>query len=242
MKKTPENDFNAFCRRIERAYNQLGHSYGWRFLYTPKATLSSKNKILFLGLNPGLKKKTDPTIRSVEEGNAYRDKIEPWADGELSPLQRQVCQFYELLAKVWPGTNRNRLMDSSLSSNFIPFRSKSIAKLRNRNDSLLFAKELWRDILDLTAPKMIITMGNDVRRQFDKLLTEHHGGISNTKEFSCAWGKYKYRLAFTEISGQEVLVISLPHLSRFKIFGRKNNNDKRTFAPLVEAVKRHLKK
>ena len=249
MKMSASRVFDSFSRRIGRAHKKLGHKQGWRFLYTPKKTLSSKSEIVFVGLNPGGGCYERP-IASVKNGNAYR--VEPWGkigpsgeDRQLNPLQQQVCKFYDLLASVWPGTNRDklseRLMDGSLSSNFYPFRSRSIKHLKNKNNSALFATDLWSDILDLVVPKLIITMGNDVRAHFDELLTEKHGGIVNPKEFDCDWsGKCTYRLAFTRIARTEVLLISLPHLSVYKIFGREKH--KRIFAPLVKTLKRHLKK
>ena len=238
MKNDPSESFNSFCRKIQRQHKRLGHKYGWRFLYTPKKTLSPKTKIVFIGLNPGGGKKEDPKP-SVETGNAYRETVEPWANGELSPLQRQVSAFYALLSSAWPGTNVRTLMDGSLSANFIPFRSGNIANLNDTEGSLRFAKELWDDILDLIAPTVIVTMGSDVTRHLDQLL-KSRDGVQIDDQPKCDWGNVRYRLASTILAGKKVLLIGLPHLSRFRIFGRKN--DERTFAPLVKAMKQHLTK
>lgn len=245
MKTNTKNDFGNFCQKIGRAHKRLRHKLGWRFLYTPTKTLSSRSEIVFIGLNPG-GKIDEPTKTSVEKGNAYR--VESWlrsprpnTENQLNYLQQQVCKFYELLATVRPNTTVNSLMDRSLSSNFFPFRSPSKMKLENQSGSLRFAQELWREIFELIAPKLIVTLGNEVRDHVDQLLTEHHAGVENKTNHDCDWsGRCSYRLASTTLAGKKVLLIGLPHLSRFGIFHRENH--KRTFAPLVKALKQHLKK
>ena len=240
MKKHTSRDFESFRRRIERAYKKLGHKNGWRFLYTPAKTLNSKSEIIFIGLNPG-GGEYEPPKASVENGNAYRDGVEPWGKDRKLPnsLQFQVSALYDLLSSAWPGTKGSTLMDKSLSANFIPFRSGNRAGLKNPKDSLRFAKKLWEEILGLVAPKVIITMGKEVTHHLDELL-ESRSEIDIVDEPKCDWGKLRYRLAFSTLAGRRVLLIGLPHLSRFGIFSRKNY--KRTFAPLVKAVKQHLKK
>jgi hypothetical protein len=86
--------FTELTTSIADAYAKLGHTRGWRFLYTPARTLTPNAPILFAGLNPGGCDFECPE-RSVEAGNAYR--VQPWGkNNRPTPLQNQVCKLYEL--------------------------------------------------------------------------------------------------------------------------------------------------
>lgn len=160
--------YETALRQIRRTYSKLGHTLGWRFLYSPARTFNPKTRIVFIGLNPG-GRRFGPAEPSVEEGNAYR--VQPWGHGErLNSLQKQVCAFYSMLLKAVPGGDVAKLMDTTLSANFIPFRSASWARLRRRSESVQFARRLWTDILAFVRPDILVTMGSEVRHQIDSLL------------------------------------------------------------------------
>jgi hypothetical protein len=227
--------FDATIRKIRRSYCGLGHKLGWRFLYSPAKTFSSKTRIWLIGTNPGgcHFERSKP---SVEKGNAYR--VEPWDGGRLNPLQKQVCAFYSIVSKAIPGSDFATLMDETLSANFVPFRSASWAKLRQKRTSIQFARSIWAEILAFIRPDVIVTMGSEIMRQIDSLL-EASGSSVRARSISCDWGAVKYRLGSTTIFGKKVLLIGLPHLSRFRIFNRSKGNS--CFTLLVKAVRRHLR-
>jgi hypothetical protein len=231
------SQFDSAVHKIRRAYSTLGHKLGWRFLYTPARTFSPETQIVFIGLNPG-GKDFEPAEPSVEEGNAYR--VQPWAaDGRLNSLQRQVCGFYSLFAEALPSSNAQTLMDTTLSANFCPFRSPSWTLLRAKEKSILFSQRLWTNILDFVRPDVLITMGSEVSRQIDTLLTLR-GSPVRSRAILCEWGALTYRLGSANIAGKEVLLICFPHLSHFRIFGRAKGTS--CFAPLLKAARQHLSK
>src|SRR6266853_1044832 len=114
--------FQRAVDKIRRAHTRLRHHLGWRFLYSPARTFSSRTRIVFIGTNPG-GRRYEPSSPSVEKGNAYR--VEPWNRGKLNTLQRQVCAFYDVLAAAIPKAKAELLMDTTLAANFVPFRSAS---------------------------------------------------------------------------------------------------------------------
>jgi len=228
--------FNSAVAKIRREHDRLGHNLGWRFLYSPRRTFASSTRIVFIGQNPGGCRCESP-VPSVENGNAYR--VEPWNKPYLNALQKQVCAFYWLISRVLPGNDMCRLMDDTLAANFCPFRSPSWNQLRKKEESLRFSRKLWRDIFRLLGPEVIVTLSYQVRDEIDQLFR----GIERPRSLSCRWrssagGILKYRLAYVRHGGKRVLLIGLPHLSRFKIFDRKRGN--LCFDPLVRAVKRQL--
>jgi hypothetical protein len=175
--------FDSTVDTIRHAYSRLGHRLGWRFLYTPAKTFSPNTRIVFIGLNPG-GKVFGPAEPSVEEGNAYR--VQPWGtDGRLNSLQRQVCAFYSLLAEALPGHNAKALMDTTLSANFCPFRSQDWTRLRAREESIFFSQRLWTNILDFVRPDILVTMGSQVTRHIDRLLTLR-GSQIKSRPISCS--------------------------------------------------------
>ncbi len=132
------------CDEIERAYADLGHQLGWRFLTSPQHTLSASTKIALITLNPGGSiDRPDHPRASSEAGSAYL--VETWRNGlapGAAPLQRQVQQLFAMLAEASHGVSGNELLGSSLSAYFIPFRSPSIKALAKPRESEQFASGL----------------------------------------------------------------------------------------------------
>ncbi|OGV67402.1 MAG: hypothetical protein A3K19_23565 [Lentisphaerae bacterium RIFOXYB12_FULL_65_16] len=86
--------FDDAVSRIAAECARLGYDLGWRFLYSPKATLGPSTDIAFFGINPG-GKVFEPPVASVEQGNAYRTECWP---GNGASLQREVKKLFQLLA------------------------------------------------------------------------------------------------------------------------------------------------
>ena len=234
--------FHQCCKDIRSEYSGIGHKSSWRFLYTPRSTFSPKTKIVFIGLNPGGTGKNpgEQTPQpSVEEGNAYR--IEHWAMHGQNFLQKQVQLFYRLMAASLPGSDFEQLMDDTLSANFCPFRSVSWERLSRKDRKVEFCHKLWRKILEMAHPEMIVTLGNPTRKQIDEVIKNLGYIISNADLHPCGWGNITYRIATAERNQRAVLLIGLPHLSRFKIFGRGKKADA-SFVPLMQMMRQHFLK
>lgn len=192
---------------IEAAYQASGNRLGWRFLYSPSSVLKSA-EVAFLGLNPGGDHEPSDHARfAPESGSAY--VTESWVGFPTgqSPLQRQVRGLFHALG-VEPST--------VLSGNLIPFRSQSFDRLIDPQGALRFGRSLWERVLSAARPSLLITMGADV--------TKHLASVVRAKpEAEC-------RVGWGSLSGQRWsfpggVMVSLPHLSRFRIVDRPASED-----------------
>jgi hypothetical protein len=221
--------------RIQKKYIELGHQFGWVFLHTASRTLSRDTRLFFIALNPRSKQRKPAPEKSHETGNAYR--VENWSDNRPSPLQRQVCAFYKLLALRLARDWQN-LMDSSLAGNFCPFGSPSWHELHARNESIEFSIDLWTAILRHCAPSAIVCLG-DVCYQSMSAVAGASGYhvVKNAKPYDTGWGKITYVVA--EMAGPNpLLLVRLPHLSHYQIFGRVRATDE--FQPLFAKLYEYL--
>lgn len=210
--------FERSTTQIEAAYQALGHSLGWRFLYSPGATLAPGTRLMFAGLNPG-GGRYEPPLASVEEGNAYR--VERWGPGgTLNPLQKQIRALYDRLVALLPIHGSERLMDQTLAVNFCPFRSPSWEALPHKKESLAFSIDLWRQMLPEVRPSVILCLTPVPFGGFRTVLEEMGGQQVRQALIPVGWGAVHYEESLYQVSGHSVLLVRLPHLSRFRIFGR----------------------
>lgn len=206
--------------KITEQYSSLGHDQSWSFLYTPGRTLSREARFLFMGINPGGKwDGTEPQI-STEKGNAYNPEVEDWRNnGEGSPLQQQIVKLYVKLASEMAYDDFRMLMDSTLAANFCPFRSRIWDELKNQNASIRFCKELWGYLMNQTQITTILCMSSMVYRHMTSVITSS-GGQLICKERPCpvGWGRANYHVSRFKMDGRDVMMLCLPHLSRYQIF------------------------
>jgi hypothetical protein len=203
--------------QVEDAYHRLGHKCGWRFMTCPEANLVTA-RLAIITLNPGETFQPPPKW-SMENGVSYFEN-EKWEKHEAgkNPLQKQV----QLLANALSTD-----LKSIFTAQFVPFCSRSWAELPNRKETLIFCQALWRDwVLPHLAATTIITVGKGVVA--DQLIRLLNGQKTPTKFPVPDW---KGQTIDRYEVGDRIL-ISLPHLSRYKIFGRGGSAEK----ALSEAV------
>jgi len=188
---------------IDKRYQEIGFDLGWRFMMTPAALLT-KADICLVGLNPG----GDIYVEGAwdfADGNAYH--VERWRDeGEsYSPLQLQIHRLEQIL-----GIEEN----DYLAAQFVPFRSPNWKSLRQKRKlALAFGRELWSWTLQQSPAKLFLCLGNDVAIEMTKLL-------------NCRDEEETYPVNWEPLTiGRRIapdgrVVIRIPHLSRFQIFGR----------------------
>ena len=216
--------FTDSCSKIEKAYKQLNHTLGYRFLLGTQNNLMPETEILFLGLNPGGREiRPDHPNRSCENGPAFL--VETWGAGTgpgNAPLQIQVQKMFNDLAEAMPGSRDQRqLMDDSLMAYYIPFRSPSVSVLPRKAESRIFAKSLWSDILQTCKPKLIITMDKYSFTDISSIIEKSYCLYPSRKYKSeVGWGNISAELLVSGTEDSQVSVLRFPHLSRFKIFGR----------------------
>jgi hypothetical protein len=113
------------------------------------------------------------------------------------------------------------LMDETLAANFCPFRSPDWNRLASRNGSIGFSRELWADVLDVARPRVLVCLGDTAGHHLTDVMDRKGWRLVDTpSEGGIGWGDYRYRLSrYASVSGA-TLVVRIPHLSRFRIFGR----------------------
>lgn len=212
--------FDTSVIEIQDAYARLGHRLGWRFLATPRGTLCSDAKLAFVTLNPG-GDGIDPAhgVESCEAGSAYVHESWGGCPAGVSPLQRQVRAMFR-----WLGADPDRV----LSGYFIPFRSPSLAALSTPIESFAFGVTLWRRLFASMNPSLVVCIGKDVERG----LLAIWGRPVSTNLYPVGWSPQSAALGRYE----KRTLLRLPHLSRFRIFGRPQS------AEPLEAIRIELQR
>jgi hypothetical protein len=232
--------FDSLVERFERAYVDLRHSLGWRFLYTPRRTFDAPSHLLFVGMNPGRNPAASQhvgSVPSVEAGNAYRVETDWGARG--TGHQEQVRLLYRELARRLGRDDVELLMDETLASNFCPFRSSAWDALPNPKESIEFSFELWRDVwrhvLGHVERPVMICNGKDALSYFSTVLESQGAGLLQTAEIDrVGWGEQTYEIRQYDTA----VLVAVPHLSRYQIVGRTESQQAvdRIVSAVAEAI------
>ena len=187
---------------IEAEHDRLGYGAGWRFMMAPERTMAT-SEVAIIGLNPGGTRRHVPPW-SQEQGNAYF--IESWG-GKASgtdPLQRQVQRMCQIL-----GADKDRVF----AAQFVPFRSNAWADLPRRPEAVAFSRRLWAWAIPRMNATRFICLGKGVvAPEIASIL-----GAVPVDAVPAGWGTLTIERYRTP-DGR--LVLGLPHLSRFALFGR----------------------
>jgi hypothetical protein len=204
--ETPQGlDEAAVHELIERKYGELKHYMGWSLLYCP-ASVRLRARVATLGLNPGGGRDGgDWDGRrnfSDEVGNSYF--VQNWSKaGEKTALQHQVAKLADLL-----GTSS----DDLLSANLVPFRSPSWRELPNPVGSLEFGLSLLPWLLESNDLRVVVLFG---LRPLEAVVAKALDAPFHDK-IRTGWGSTEARF----YKSDRLQLVSLPHLSRYQIFGR----------------------
>ena len=194
-------DHDAQAAFVAARYRDLGYTLGWSYLYTPRASLSAC-RALTVGLNPG-GREDGGAQWSQEGGNAYRG--ERW-HGAGAAMQRQMEALLDLLP--YPE-------HEIASLQFVPFRSPSWATLARRDEAIAVGDRLFRWVLEQAAPELIVAVGRAV---LGTRLPHLLGAAREPAgDVDLHWGEQRgecWRF------GRGARLVVLPHLSRYRIFGR----------------------
>jgi hypothetical protein len=217
--------FTEACEEIARAYDQLGHGIGWRFLASAQSTLAPSTPIALISMNPGGSfEPPDHGRESCERGSAYI--VESWAGcppGE-APLQRQIRLLFAELAEVQcADSSGDALLDASLSAYFVPFRSPSFDALAHQTRSLDFADRLWARLFRNLDPKLIITIDRQTTKRIARILKKKLHAPPFTRSFATGWGQVSADIVTFDGPEGARSILRFPHLSRYKLFGRSKS-------------------
>jgi hypothetical protein len=162
--------------------------------------------VAIVGLNPGGKANYEADISSrwsAERGSAY--VVEQWPGRAVGrdPLQVQVQRLCGLL---------NIKANETFSGQFVPFRSDRWSELPRRAEAVAFARQLWAWTLGNASAQLFVCLGKEVvAPQIAALI-----GAKPISPAPSAWGDFlidRYEAA------DRRLVLGLPHLGRFRLFG-----------------------
>jgi len=193
----------------ESDYNFRG---GYKLLYVPWRTQDFA-KIAFISLNPGKKPDiADPSVISDENGNSFEkeEKI------TLSPLTPQFLKLTNFL---------NVPPSSILTGAMCPFRGDEWNDFSSKQKKIGFeiGKKFWYPAIKKNQIKIIITLGHG--EDLLKTITMPIVNELNAKKVKeivigndwCTLRRFE---------GTKKTIIQLPHLSRFRIFNKKNSYKK----------------
>jgi len=116
--------------------------------------------------------------------------------------------------------------DDVLAGNFIPFRSPNWHSLKNKSEAIEFSRRLWTWVLQQSPAKLIFCLGHEA--------TRHIVEIENAKEVCrrrTGWGSTNF-IKYKSNSGR--IIVDVPHLSRYRIFGRNGPKSDEAVANIRE--------
>ena len=213
--------FDWAIRQIEAGYSTHGLGLGWRFLLSPRNTLSNRAPLWLMGLNPGgnLWEENSPC---VEHGTAfYREYWD--GNNRYDKLQEQVQSLFHHLADSL-GEEPQSLSARCLCSNIIPFRTRSEQELLhyNRKDTRRYAHNLWGRIIRELRPTVIVCYHQFTFSCMTQIHRRYLTQVNNQSE-PTGWGKDKKRQYPWEVrdycnGSYCTSIFRVPHLSRYTIF------------------------
>jgi hypothetical protein len=201
---------------IEAEYRRLGHRLGWRFLYGPERTLQTA-EVAVISLNPG-GSAYEPPSWSCEDGSAYLR--ESWK-GRPAGMESHQTQIRRMLALLGSSP------DEVLAGPFVPFRSRNWGELASKQASVSFGRRLWKWALAGSQISTIVVVGR--AGGLEENVCEVADCTTLMQEMPAGWGKLTLR-KFANKTGR--VIISIPHVSQFKLFGRSASDH--AFAELIK--------
>jgi len=228
------------CQSIDKKHQELGHTLGWRFINSSSDTIKENSGICLITLNPSGNTFEKSICVLKNKKNAYLD--ESWGNKDVGKdkLQIQIQHlFNEIHTRTNTYENNEILIRNSFMAHFVPFRSNTFDELHNKNLSVEFSKQIWRQILNSENFKfsIIICIAKEHFEFVNEILLEKYE-LNITKELNTGWGAYKAIINQYSIENRKLKIIYLQHLSRFSIFNRKENKGK----PEIERIFNYLLK
>lgn len=204
-------DKDAVARRVQQAYDRLGHSLGWSLLACPWANLAAP-EVALITLNPGGNVFSPPGL-SEEKGSAYVEQDWLGKGAGAEPLQRQIQRLC-VIADVD--------IRQVLAGYLVPFRSPSWRALARPDESLAFGVELWAELLGGHRPRVTFPISDVV---FQAVRGIFGGG--DIRLTDARWGKVQIRSC--DYPGGRL--IGLPHLSRYRLLSASPQADPSARSP-----------
>lgn len=198
-------DRETWAARLRETEEVFGFRYGYKLLYCPWRTLQGSD-LAFLTLNPG-RPPIDADLRVVsdERGNSYEVEQET----TRSPITDQFMRMCAFL-RVEP----RRVLTGVVA----PFRSDGWDSLsrEQRKAALEIGRDFWSQALTISeCAGPIIVCSDQAARVVCEVL---HARLEAS--VPACWGSIRIH-RFRGGDGQ--IIMQLPHLSRFRLFGRASS-------------------
>ncbi|MGH8936786.1 MAG: uracil-DNA glycosylase family protein [Acidimicrobiia bacterium] len=206
--------FDWAVEEIERAYEDLGHTLSYRFLFSSRSTLSVETELMLVGLAPAGDRYYEPTV-SHENGNAF------WRDRDLMASTKYATRIRSLFGDLAPALGEDcwqDLMDRTLTSNFCPFR---LSTPLPKGKTVDFCRELWERLCGELRPRALICLGKHPYKEFRRVY-EQLGFVGDGRQpIDIDTGKKeKFEFETFRHATHELTIFYVPHPSRgLRIFG-----------------------
>ena len=204
--------------KIEKQCEELGYPFGFDPpLLCSLKTLLSQPRILVVTLNPA-GNKDFPENRGFDrfhEKNAYLDiSWGSYSKGE-APLQKQIALlFKQLQQRIYPATSMAEFArEKVVTAQLIPYRSPTEISIHCKKESIELSQQMWRSLFAKWKPGLVIAVGKTPAREMIKIF----GRCREELPVRAGWGSVKIQ---RWVDDQGTLIVGLPHLSRFALFGR----------------------
>jgi hypothetical protein len=197
---TSEALFESAKTQIEEFDGEHKFQFGRRFLYSSKRSFEENNGLLILGLNPGGSDDSNASNEqwSSERGNAYL--VEDWS----SAIQGKVVSLFQSIESK---TGMASLLERSITSNLIPFRSPQWDQLPNQEAAIEFSRDLWFQLINELKPKVILTLGSKVFQVIDPFFENPSTSVTRYV--------YEGRQRVIIRLRHDTTTIQIPHLSHW---------------------------
>ncbi len=191
-----------WAARLEADEKTLGFADGYKLLYSSWATLGTA-RAAFISLNPGGRVPAGAEMRVVsdERGNSY----EVERHTTQSPITGQFLRLADFIG-LKPA--------EILTGVAMPFRSDDWegVGVGQKRGGLAFGRAFWKEALSRKEIRLVIACSDEAA----EIAREAIGARLEAK-FSSGWGSVSLR-RYRAPDGR--IVARLPHLSRFRLFGR----------------------
>jgi hypothetical protein len=230
--------YRASCAEIEARYTASSNALGWRFLMCPRRNLSPDIRVAMITLNPGgATEPPDHPRESSEVGSAYLHETWPGHEPGSAPLQRQIQALFEQLnQEIGAAPDGRHLLEASLAGYFVPFRSRSWQTLEDKRQSIVFSRKLWTDIFQQIEPELVLCIDQRTTKEIRRILEARNHVRAEAHSLPTGWGQINAEV--TRVGPTTLL--RLPHLSRFRLFGRERSAE--PLRNIVRAAARSLER
>ncbi|MXW22139.1 MAG: hypothetical protein F4X55_06745 [Candidatus Dadabacteria bacterium] len=122
-----------------------------------------------------------------------------------------------------------KLIESTLSGYFIPFRSPSLDDLEHGKEAFDFGEKIWLRILKTVQPELFVCIEKKAAKRLRKIIEiAYNLPESRSCKLPTGWSDTTNYTAdiFEFGSNTEVKLLRLPHLSTYKLFSRTECGEK----------------